>query len=119
MKAAIVVLLAAMALPASAQLAMLHNRAAMTSMCNGYANMAEHAVIARDSGMPYADAKAMNERALRIGAASSKTSTQQEKAFMFQYLSGAIDYAYLTMPGTSPQQVHDGALNQCMGQFGL
>lgn len=119
MKAAIVVLLAAMALPASAQLAMLHNQAMMRIMCNSYADTAQHAAIARDRGAQYAIIKGMNERALRQGMASSQTLTREEKAFEFQYLSGAIDYAYLTMPGTSPQQVHDDALNQCLGQFGL
>lgn len=119
MKTAIALLLVAFALPASAQLSMLHNQAAMRIMCNSYADTAEHAAIARDKGADYATIKAINERALRIGAASSQTSTPEEKAFMFQYLSGAIDYAYLTMPGTPPQQVHDGALNQCLGQFGL
>lgn len=119
MKAAVVLLLAAMAIPAAAQLAMLHNAGVMHIMCNSYADTAEHAAIARDKGVEYAAIKAINDRAMRQGMAESKTLTQEEKAFEFQYLSGAVDYAYLTMPGTPPQQIHDRALTQCLGQFGL
>lgn len=119
MKSVIVLLLASVAMPAAAQLAMLRNPGVMRIMCNSYADTAEHAAMARDQGAQYAIIKSINDRAVRQGMASSQTLTQEEKAFEFQYLSGAVDYAYLTAPGTSPQRIHDDALAQCMGQFGL
>lgn len=116
MKAVIVLLLAAVALPAGAGI--LENRAQLNILCDMYAGAAGIAASERDKGIAYGDALAGMQNSIAIASRQSHQS-RDDKAFMAQYLARSVAFAYMTPVGTTPDEVKARAGTACRNQFGL